>query len=334
MAVVWENSFDGDPGDWVTIANSGQHGDPIAGLRNNPPPASVRYGDEAALGAASLRLGLDDASAHGDVWLYYPTVNAYSTSWYLYLPTGGWMRLRDSNAIIEVFLATESASWLVDTQVPQAVMDSIFDNWVRVETIVSSTTLAARVYWTDIHAPATEEDADYVVSIGRGGGTVDGIFAQGGTGQNAYIDQVRIGEGEWLGPWPPQDEGLRWENGFNGAVGDEVTVELRGVDVFDPTTGEVRSSDTGQVALWMIDTDYNEESFFVRRCYFTGGQDPYKRLKTALKADIDEDAWASLYATTSEPFPRPSTGKIAVKVINHYGDEVLKVYDVRDARPA
>ncbi|MEZ5322583.1 MAG: site-specific DNA-methyltransferase [Microthrixaceae bacterium] len=110
--------------------------------------------------------------------------------------------------------------------------------------------------------------------------------------------------------------------------GDQVVVELRGVDVYDPTTGEVRSDETDRVALWMIDTEYNEESFFVRHCYFTGGQDPYKRLKTALKADIDADAWASLYSTTSRPFPVPSTGKIAVKVINDYGDEVLKVFEV------
>ncbi|UCZ90697.1 site-specific DNA-methyltransferase [Gordonia sp. WA4-43] len=105
-------------------------------------------------------------------------------------------------------------------------------------------------------------------------------------------------------------------------------VDLKGVDVYDPTTGEVRSSDTGQIALWMIDTDYNEESFFVRHCYFTGGNDPYKRLKTALKADIDADAWESLYKTVSRPFAKPSTGKIAVKVINDYGDEVMKVFEV------
>ncbi|OLT40545.1 DNA methylase [Saccharomonospora sp. CUA-673] len=107
-----------------------------------------------------------------------------------------------------------------------------------------------------------------------------------------------------------------------------VTVHLNGVDVYDPTTGEVRSNDTGQIALWMIDTDYNEESFFVRHCYFTGGNDPYKRLKTALKAEIDADAWSSLYSTTSRPFARPETGKIAVKVINDYGDEVMKVFEV------
>jgi adenine-specific DNA-methyltransferase len=107
-----------------------------------------------------------------------------------------------------------------------------------------------------------------------------------------------------------------------------VVVEIKGIDVYDPTTGEIRSSDTSLIALWMIDTDYNDESFFVRHCYFTGGHDPYQRLKRALKAEIDEDAWAGLYKTTSQPFDAPSTGKIAVKVINDYGDEVMKVFEV------
>ncbi|WP_309065801.1 site-specific DNA-methyltransferase [Microbacterium sp.] len=109
---------------------------------------------------------------------------------------------------------------------------------------------------------------------------------------------------------------------------DRYEVELHGVDVYDAVKGEVRASDTSQVALWMIDTDYNEESFFVRHCYFTGGNDPMKKLKVALKADIDADAWEQLHRTVSMPFPRPSTGKIAIKVINDYGDEVMKVYDV------
>lgn len=111
---------------------------------------------------------------------------------------------------------------------------------------------------------------------------------------------------------------------------EQVVVELNGVDVYDPTTGAVRSNDTGQIALWMIDTNYNGDSFFVRHCYFTGGGDPYKRLKTALKAEIDADAWASLNSTVSRPFETPSTGKIAVKVINDYGDEVMKVFDAAD----
>ncbi len=106
----------------------------------------------------------------------------------------------------------------------------------------------------------------------------------------------------------------------------ELTVEIRGLDVFDPTTGVVRSHSTDDIATWFIDTNYNGESFFVRHAYFLGGDDPYEKLRRALRADIDEEAWRSLYATKSRPFRKPDTGKIAVKVINHYGDEVLKVY--------
>ena len=108
----------------------------------------------------------------------------------------------------------------------------------------------------------------------------------------------------------------------------KLVVEVRGVDVYDPTTGAIRSNRTDEIACWFIDTDYNEESFFVRHAYFTGADEPYDRLKRALRAEIDEDAWSQLYSTVSRPFDRPSTGKIAVKVINHYGDEVLKVYPV------
>ena len=110
--------------------------------------------------------------------------------------------------------------------------------------------------------------------------------------------------------------------------GEDVQIEIRGVDVYDPTTGEVRSGSTDDIACWFIDTDYNGESFFVRHAYFTGGNDPYAQLRRALRADVDEDAWTSLYATLSRPFPAPGTGKIAVKVINHYGDEVMQVYDI------
>ncbi len=109
----------------------------------------------------------------------------------------------------------------------------------------------------------------------------------------------------------------------------KVVVKINGVDVYDPTTGEIRSNTTDDIACWFIDTDYNEESFFVRHAYFTGAGDPYDKLKRALRADIDESAWASLYSTESRPFDAPTTGKIAVKVINHYGDEVLKVYEVK-----
>jgi adenine-specific DNA-methyltransferase len=107
-----------------------------------------------------------------------------------------------------------------------------------------------------------------------------------------------------------------------------MTVEIRGLDVYDPTTGEIRSSSTDDIACWFIDTNYNEESFFVRHAYFTGADEPYKKLQRALRAEIDEEAWQSLYSTVSRPFAVPETGKIAVKVTNHYGDEVMKVFAV------
>jgi adenine-specific DNA-methyltransferase len=105
-------------------------------------------------------------------------------------------------------------------------------------------------------------------------------------------------------------------------------VKVRGVDVFDPSTGEVRSDGPDGIACWFIDTDYNGESFFVRHAYFLGQNDPYKALRTTLKAEINEEAWESLRSDTSRPFTRPSSGRIAVKVINHLGDEVMKVFRV------
>jgi adenine-specific DNA-methyltransferase len=109
---------------------------------------------------------------------------------------------------------------------------------------------------------------------------------------------------------------------------DMIRVKVFGVDVFKPQTGEVISEGTDGIALWMLDSDYNEESFFVRHAYFLGANDPYKALKTTLKAEIDQEAWESLYSDTSRPFPKPESGRIAVKVINHLGDEVMKVFAV------
>jgi len=110
--------------------------------------------------------------------------------------------------------------------------------------------------------------------------------------------------------------------------GEALTVEVRGLDVYDPTRGEVRSASTDDIAAWFIDTDYDGRQFFVRHAYFTGSNRPYESLARALRADIDPDAWASLYSTVSRPFAKPASGKIAVKVINHYGDEILQVYPV------
>jgi adenine-specific DNA-methyltransferase len=108
----------------------------------------------------------------------------------------------------------------------------------------------------------------------------------------------------------------------------EIKVKVNGVDVFKPQTGKVESDGRDGIACWFIDTDYNEESFFVRQAYFLGANDPYKSLKTTLKAEINADAWETLHSDTSRPFPKPATGRIAVKVINHLGDEVMKVFKV------
>jgi adenine-specific DNA-methyltransferase len=108
----------------------------------------------------------------------------------------------------------------------------------------------------------------------------------------------------------------------------QIQVKVNGVDVFHPNTGEVRSDGADGIACWFIDTDYNEESFFVRHAYFLGANDPYKALKTTLKAEINEEAWATLNRDTSRAFDKPASGRIAVKVINHLGDEVMKVFRV------
>ncbi len=112
------------------------------------------------------------------------------------------------------------------------------------------------------------------------------------------------------------------------AADNRLQVRINGVDVFHPNTGEVRSDGADGIACWFVDTDYNEESFFVRHAYFLGANDPYKALRSTLKAEIDADAWATLNSDTSRPFPKPSSGRIAVKVINHLGDEAMKVFQV------
>jgi adenine-specific DNA-methyltransferase len=109
---------------------------------------------------------------------------------------------------------------------------------------------------------------------------------------------------------------------------DRVQVKLLGVDVFHPSTGEIRSDDADGIACWFVDTDYNEESFFVRHAYFLGANDPYQALQKTLKAEINKEAWDTLHSDISRPFEKPESGRIAVKVINHLGDEVMKVFKV------
>ena len=125
----------------------------------------------------------------------------------------------------------------------------------------------------------------------------------------------------------PSTEGAPSVEGGDGQ-GEHIQVRINGVDVFHPNTGEICSDGPDGIACWFIDTDYNEESFFVRHAYFLGANDPYKALRTTLKAEIDADAWTTLHSDISRPFPKPRSGRIAVKVINHLGDEVMKVFRI------
>ena len=127
---------------------------------------------------------------------------------------------------------------------------------------------------------------------------------------------------------PLSVETLKHDEAILDSEGGQVCVKVNGVDVFHPNTGEVRSDGADGIACWFIDTDYNGESFFVRHAYFLGANDPYSALKTTLKAEINEAAWATLNSDTSRAFDKPKSGRIAVKVINHLGDEVMKVFKV------
>jgi adenine-specific DNA-methyltransferase len=135
-------------------------------------------------------------------------------------------------------------------------------------------------------------------------------------------DLANSGKGNLFVNFGEPDIDLLDATGPNGEP-NQIQVKINGVDVFDPSSDE---PDT--IACWFIDSDYNGESFFVRQAYFLGQNDPYKSLKTSLKAEIDHYAWESLNSAVSVPLAKPSTGRIAVKVINHLGDEVMKVYRI------
>lgn len=141
-------------------------------------------------------------------------------------------------------------------------------------------------------------------------------------------DLKNNGKGNLFVIFGEPDISLLPETDANGRETGMLRVKVNGVDVFKPSTGEICSGEADDIACWFVDTDYDEESFFVRQAYFLGANDPYKALKTTLKAEIDKDAWESLHSDTSRPFPRPEGGRIAVKVINHLGDEVMKVFRV------
>ena len=166
-------------------------------------------------------------------------------------------------------------------------------------------------------------------------------FASSGTGSIPQDSLQQDGQSDSDGQPIPENSATAMQESHSASAASDtkpdaagggepemIQVRVRGVDVFHPNTGEIRSDDTDGIACWFIDTDYNEESFFVRHAYFLGANDPYKQLRTTLKAEINQEAWDTLHSDTSRPFPKPPSGRIAVKVINHLGDEVMKVFRV------
>lgn len=141
-------------------------------------------------------------------------------------------------------------------------------------------------------------------------------------------DLKNTGKGNLFVVFGEPDISILPETDAKGKETGKIRVKVNGVDVFYPNTGEIRSDNADGIACWFVDTDYSEESFFVRQAYFLGANDPYKALKNTLKAEIDKDTWETLYGDTSRAFDKPESGRIAVKVINHLGDEVMKVFRV------
>ncbi|WP_146411610.1 site-specific DNA-methyltransferase [Crateriforma conspicua] len=160
-------------------------------------------------------------------------------------------------------------------------------------------------------------------------GRIQVLKARMNADMHMSADLKNTGKGNLFVIFGEPDITVRESKAKAAKLGD-IEVQINGVDVFQPSTGEVRSDGADGIACWFIDTDYNEESFFVRHAYFLGANDPYKSLKTTLKAEIDKEAWDSLNSDVSRPFPQPKSGRIAVKVINHLGDEVMKVFRVKE----
>jgi len=102
-------------------------------------------------------------------------------------------------------------------------------------------------------------------------------------------------------------------------------VELRGVDIYDPLTGKVHSARGEDVAAWFLDTDYDGMTFHICQAFFPGDADAWEKLQRALKAQIDPEAFEQMRGTVSFPFEPGEHKRIAVKVIDFQGNEVVRV---------
>lgn len=126
--------------------------------------------------------------------------------------------------------------------------------------------------------------------------------------------------GEGIVPPPSTGEVRRVD-----APSDTYTVELRGVDIYDPLTGEVHSTRGEDVAAWFLDTDYDGKTFHICQAFFPGDPEAWEKLQRALKAQIDPEVCERMRGTVSFPFQPGENRRIAVKVIDFRGNEVVRV---------
>ena len=125
-------------------------------------------------------------------------------------------------------------------------------------------------------------------------------------------------------------------------AGDSVTVEIRGLDIYDPIKDEVKARSVADIAYWMVDDDYDGASFMVRQVFFCGGdKDDFakwqkglsdlakvktrKKLENTLKIEVDEEAFDRLYGFVSHPIEFRAGKRVAVRVVSQFGEESTKV---------
>ena len=111
---------------------------------------------------------------------------------------------------------------------------------------------------------------------------------------------------------------------------DQISVELLGYDTYDPATGTVKAGGANDVACWMLDTAYDDTSFFARRIHFPGAQDDkqIKKLRGQLGKSLDKIRWDAALSVKSAPFPKPPEGRIAIKIVTTTGTEMSLVAEV------
>jgi len=125
--------------------------------------------------------------------------------------------------------------------------------------------------------------------------------------------------------------------------GKAVTVEIKGLDIYDPIKDEVKPRDVHEIAYWMVDEDYDGSNFVVKQVFFCGGDksefDKWKRgleslakdsvkskVERTLKIEIDDEAFDRLYGHVSHPIEVKKKGqKIAVRIVSQFGEESTKV---------